>query len=74
MHGWPVTQSILLLQRGRAPLGGETDWAGELPETLVASTTRTIMQIGAGPNSDSSSIDPRVRWLVQEALKGLAEN
>ena len=71
MHVWPVTHSILLLQRGGAAPRLEME---ELPENLVAATTRAIMRIGAGSNADSSRIDPWVSWLVQEALKSLPEN
>ena len=74
MHGWPVTQSILSLQRGRDMPLVEADLEEVVPESLVAATTRTIMQISAEANAESSSIAPQIRWLVQEALKGLAAN
>jgi hypothetical protein len=76
MHGWPVIQSIHTLQQIRDVRRAETDLPGEspLPEALVRATARNVMRTNSRPHSESGPTDLRIRWLVQEALKGLAAN
>jgi len=76
MHGWPNLDSSHSLERIRAGCRLEADPTGEgpLPESLVLATARNVMRLDSRPHAELAAMDPRIRWLVQEALKGLAAN
>jgi hypothetical protein len=68
MHGRPVIQTIHALQGVKVPsCRAAVDCP--VPEALVAATSKTVMR-----TKESIPVHPRIRWLVQEALKGLAVN